>query len=178
METMQMTRPPQILSDARERAHQRRLDVAQLRQEGYRDQYQIAVILGVSKSTISNDFAIVNRWWREQAAVAVDEEIHLELSRLDAALRVVMPLVAKGNLKAVDRLLAIIDRRIRLLGLEAPKRLYVASQQVVREYVGIDPVNFDSASLDPVGSHQIDALGQLGDVDTSNSLDPFDDLAG
>jgi hypothetical protein len=120
-------------------------------------------LLGVSKSTISNDWQIVNSWWREQAALDVDEEIWTELVRLDALLEALWPKAESGDLQAVDRMLGVIDRRIRILGLEAPKRVNVDTQGVVRQYVGIDPANFDIEVFDvPFSSEpaDLDALEQ------------------
>jgi hypothetical protein len=47
----------------------------------------------------------------------------LELARLDALLERVWPKALAGHLPAVDRVLAILDRRARLLGLQAPERV-------------------------------------------------------
>lgn len=55
---------------------------------------------------------------REEASDALD----LELMRLDQALVQVMKQVEKGNLFAVDRMLAIQARRSSYLGLDAQQR--------------------------------------------------------
>ncbi len=47
----------------------------------------------------------------------------LELARLDALLERVWPRAMAGHLPAVDRVLAILDRRARLLGLHTPERV-------------------------------------------------------
>jgi len=57
----------------------------------------------------------------ETAAIETAEEIRrLELERLDAMLFAIGPEVRKGSYGAIDRALKIMERRARLLGLDAP----------------------------------------------------------
>lgn len=51
-----------------------------------------------------------------------DELRRLESERLDAMLFAIAPLVRRGNLEAIDRALKIMERRAKLLGLDAPIR--------------------------------------------------------
>jgi hypothetical protein len=51
-----------------------------------------------------------------------DEVRELEIARLDAALLAIWRRVQGGDEKAIGRLLGIMERRARLLGLDAPKR--------------------------------------------------------
>ena len=51
-----------------------------------------------------------------------DEIRRLELERLDAMLRAVWPAALSGRLHAVDRVLTIMCRRAKLLGLDMPRR--------------------------------------------------------
>ena len=53
----------------------------------------------------------------------------LEIQRLDALLLALWPQASKGNQGAVDRVLRIMERRSKLLGLDAPTR---------QEFSGID----------------------------------------
>lgn len=46
----------------------------------------------------------------------------LELERLDLALDAILPMVRRGNLGAVDRLIRLSESRRKLLGLDAPQR--------------------------------------------------------
>lgn len=50
----------------------------------------------------------------------------LELERLDLALDAILPMVRKGNLGAVDRLIRLSESRRKLLGLDAPQRQEMA----------------------------------------------------
>lgn len=67
----------------------------------------------------------------------------LEVQRLDELLLSMWPQAKKGNQGAVDRVLRIMERRARLLGLDAPTRADVTSGGeaikanviVVREYI-------------------------------------------
>jgi hypothetical protein len=45
-----------------------------------------------------------------------------ELGRLDTATRAIWQRVVQGDLLAIDRMLRIMERRARLLGLDAPQR--------------------------------------------------------
>lgn len=59
---------------------------------------------------------------RAQIAASADELRSEELSRLDGMLLGLWPQARKGTLPAVDRVLKIMERRARLLGLDAPER--------------------------------------------------------
>jgi hypothetical protein len=54
----------------------------------------------------------------------------LDLDRMDVALRALWPHIEAGKEGAIDRLLAIIDRRMRLLGLETRRRRTWDSQEI------------------------------------------------
>lgn len=56
-----------------------------------------------------------------------DDVRRLEVERLDAMLLAMWPHVSKGAFGAVDRALRIMERRAKLLGLDAPTRTDVTS---------------------------------------------------
>lgn len=60
----------------------------------------------------------------------------LSISRLDRLMATLWPRAIGGNLGAVDRVLAVEQRRARLLGLEAPTRLAPVDPSGKREYQG------------------------------------------
>jgi len=60
---------------------------------------------------------------RKDIADSAAEIIELETQRLDAMLTVLWPQVAKGNQGAVDRVLRIMERRAKLLGLDCPQKI-------------------------------------------------------
>lgn len=81
---------------------------------------QMAEALGVSIGTISSDVKIIlGRWQREQIKDAGDY-VQMELVRLDRALNAIWDRVLEGDLKAIETMLKIEERRARLLGLDAP----------------------------------------------------------
>lgn len=81
----------------------------------YRD---MAEVLDVSLATIAGDVKIiVGRWQREQVA-NIDDWIQIELHRLDRLLNGLWTTASDGQLDAIDRVLKIMERRARLLGLD------------------------------------------------------------
>ena len=64
---------------------------------------------------------------------------HQELARIDTLQRSVWDAAMQGDLRAVDVALRCIDRRCRLLGLDAPQRVEAA--MVRYEIVGVDPAD-------------------------------------
>lgn len=63
----------------------------------------------------------------------------IELARLDAAQKAIWNRVEQGNDWAIDRLLGIVDRRMRLLGLEAPTKIENKTQLTVEGMIGKQP---------------------------------------
>lgn len=93
------------------------LEAFRLRSQGlsYRE---IGFRLGIDTSTA------YRRCQRALAAVPaedVQEHRALELDRLDALQYAIWEKAVNGNLNAIDRVLAIMTRRSKLLGLDAPK---------------------------------------------------------
>lgn len=93
---------------------------------------KIADILGVSKKTAYNR---VQRALSAIPAEAVDEFRRVEGERLDFALEAVMEKIQnrdKGFLFAVDRMLTIMDRRAKMMGLDAPIRTEVITLDYIQ----------------------------------------------
>ena len=100
-------------------AVERRARALQLRKEGASFD-DIAAELGMSRSAAHKT---VQRGLVELTALAKGEAEGLralELARLDELQRSIWPEATGGNLPAMDRLLKIMERRTRLLGLDAP----------------------------------------------------------
>jgi len=51
------------------------------------------------------------------------ELLALELSRLDQMMQALWPKARRGHLGAIDRVLRVMERRSRYLGLDAPTKL-------------------------------------------------------
>lgn len=77
----------------------------------------IAATLGLPMTTVYRWVQSALRNMVREPAAAV---LTLELSRLDTAQEAIWPAVERGYLPAIDRLLRIMERRARLLGLDAP----------------------------------------------------------
>ena len=99
------------------------------RSRGYTYQ-QIADTMGCSKPTA---FARVKRALAAIPAEAVDEYRRLEGERLDNLLAIAThQAMTKKSLFAIDRCLAIMDRRAKLLGLDAPIRTEVITLDYIQ----------------------------------------------
>ena len=106
-------------------------DALKLRSKGYTYQ-KIADTMGCSKPTA---YERVKRALAAIPAEAVEEYRRLEGERLDTLLEMALKKAQsedKGFLFAIDRCLAIMDRRAKLYGLDAPIR----SQVEVTTYEG------------------------------------------
>lgn len=103
----------------------------QLRVLGY-SYAQIAERCGYSdKATAYN--AVKRELGRTMQQPADDLRV-LEAERLDAMLRTFLPMALKGDALAASRVLGIMDRRARLLGLDVKDESAAFSVPVVREY--------------------------------------------
>lgn len=120
-----------------ETAAQRRLDALELRKAGltYR---AIGGRLGVSEAQAYQDVKAALATLAQLEQESADELRRIELDRLDALLgslwgKATTP-TEKGQAVAVDRVLAIMERRSKLLGLDAPTRQDVksAGEQIIR----------------------------------------------
>lgn len=117
---------------------ERQTEVAALARSHY-SAIEIAKRLGVTPRTVSNDLAVLRAQWRERREVDTDEWVASELERLAVAERAIWPQVERGKLVAIDRLLAIMDRRARYLGLDAnPTQNQQTTVTVQVAYLGAD----------------------------------------
>lgn len=79
---------------------------------------EIADALSVSYATIKRDWAVVQQRWQDDQIHDRQQALSTDLRRLDRALNAIWEAVQSGNLSAIDRLVKILERRARLLGLE------------------------------------------------------------
>jgi hypothetical protein len=111
-------------------AAERRVQALALRREGATFT-EIGEALGINRSAAHK---AVSRALDELAQLAEGEVVSLralELDRLDALQRSIWTQAMDGALPAVDRLLRIMERRAKLLGLDAPvKQQTEESQQL------------------------------------------------
>ncbi len=117
------------------RVAERQAAVLQLRKAGLPFS-RIAEQLGISVGYASKlaNAALVE--FHVNAAADAGDLMALSLARLDGLLVVLWPRATAGNLGAVDRVLAIEQRRARLLGLESPTKIAPVDPSGAREYQG------------------------------------------
>ncbi len=84
---------------------------------------QIADQLGVSRPTIVRDVQVIEAQWREDAAKDLGIVRGQDLKRIDRLIAGLWPQAVKGHLGAVDRVVKLLDRHAKLLGLDAPAKL-------------------------------------------------------
>jgi hypothetical protein len=74
---------------------------------------------------------------RNSVREPAEEYKRLELERLDVAQVALWRQVQAGNLGAIDRLLKIMERRARLLGLDAPTKVAPTDPSGEHAYIGM-----------------------------------------
>jgi hypothetical protein len=109
-------------SAARARKLERQAKALELRRMG-KGYTEIAAALGIGKSQAHRLVQAGLHDAREQIMASADDLRSEEISRLDGMLSGLWPDARKGNQGAVDRVLKIMERRAKLLGLDAPVRL-------------------------------------------------------
>lgn len=88
----------------------------------------------VSLGTIANDVRVLlGRLQREQVS-DVEQWVAVECRRLDTALNAIWDKVQNGDLRAIDRLMAIQNQRAKYLGLFKPVHVTLTDDQLVQEY--------------------------------------------
>jgi hypothetical protein len=108
----------------------REREIVELRTEGYVWR-EIAVQVGMSTAGV---YKAYNRAMTRVITPAVNEHRELELDRLDILQRTYWQPAVNGNLRAADFVLRVIDKRAKLLGLDAPLKV----QAEVVTYDGSD----------------------------------------
>lgn len=119
----------------RTRAAEGRAKALELRKAGA-SYHEISETLGVPLST-------VGRWvkegivrWQKQTEQDAGEIVTLETNRLDRMLMGFWSRAKAGDDAAVDRVLRIMERRAKLLGLDAPSKIAPTSPDGTVPYDG------------------------------------------
>ncbi len=120
----------------------------------YRD---IAAALGVSKSTVANDFKAIIKEWREQYTDDIDSWAKIQLRRLDVLINAIWDRARNGDYQAIDRVMKLMHQQSKLLGIEGPT---VDVDLNVRGVVGTVGLNADdlAAARDAVAAFEEDLL--------------------
>lgn len=107
----------------------------------------------VSVSVIANDVKMIRRQWQQDFADSYDTLVHAETAKLDMIEGRLLHRALTGgkdggmDLWALDRLFVLMERRARMLGLDAPQRVEVQMRveliaKAIEEVVvtlGVDP---------------------------------------
>jgi hypothetical protein len=112
------TAPRRLLTAAQ------RLRILQLRRSGARYD-EISREAGCSRGSAYNVVARELKRLAQEARAEADILRQQELDRLDALQAAVWAKALAGDLRAVDAALKVIDRRVKLFGLDAPTRTQV-----------------------------------------------------
>ncbi len=99
----------------------RREQVAELVLAGY-SYRQIGPMVGVSHAMVGKDVAAIREQWQARASEAYEQHVAEAMAALDLAQGRIVEAIADGDLAQADRLVKLLDRRARLLGLDAPAR--------------------------------------------------------
>jgi len=110
---------------------------------------------------VKRDVDLLLQEWKELRLGETDEHVSLELKRLDTALNAIFERVQDGNLEAVDRLLRIMERRAKYLGLDAPTRFNAKFDDLRRlvEGAGIDMASLIKAMMAEIQSGGVTIVG-------------------
>ncbi|HEX3052699.1 MAG TPA: hypothetical protein VHP83_18715 [Aggregatilineaceae bacterium] len=131
----------------KEKAAERRVKALDLRQSGlsYR---KIAEQLEVDVATVFRDIKDSLAELKAVEETEAEELRIIEVARLDAILNAMYNKAINGDQGAVDRVLRIMERRAKLLGLDAPSKTDVTS--------GGQPLTFKVVYADEVKSLDAD----------------------
>jgi hypothetical protein len=100
----------------------RRAVVAERLLQGWTER-RIAAELGISPAMAHKEAAKVKQAWRESAVETIDTLRGREDAKLTALEAPLWPRVKAGEVRAIEAVLKIMERRARLLGLDAPERV-------------------------------------------------------
>lgn len=92
---------------------------------------QIEQRLGIGHGTVMRDIAAVRAEWQERRVTDVGTWVAEELKRLDVAMAAIWSEVLRGSTWHIDRMLAIMERRAKYLGLDAKADALPATQMQV-----------------------------------------------
>ena len=111
------------LKKQQEAVIERRRKLAKLRLAGVQDRQSMLEVLRVSRGTLARDMRALDEQFRREALQATMTDKAVQKLRLERMLQAVWPLAEKGDPKAIDSAVKILEREAKLLGLDAPTRL-------------------------------------------------------
>lgn len=118
-------------------AIERQRQALELRKAGYGFQ---VIADRLQYADASGAYRAVRRALLRTIQQPADEVRQLELERLDKMMSGLWQAAISGKWLAIDRVLLIMDRRARLLGLDAPTKIDITQRiREVAEEAGLDP---------------------------------------
>lgn len=131
--------PQSKMSPNRIQALERARQALSLRREGKRYD-EIGEALGI---TASGAWRLVQRAYRraqKQNDSEVEFQRKLDLERCDVAISALWPNVLAGKYGAIERLMQVLERRAKLLGLDAPVKVDIEHRiRAIAAEAGLDP---------------------------------------
>ncbi len=122
----------------RQEALERRQQIAALRLGGERSHTKLAAQFNVTTRTIDKDFLIIDEWWRERAAADVGAAKGQDAERIEELIAAIWTQALDPNQKGqnfyIDRVIALLDRRAKLLGLDAPLKIDRGLLEYAKQY--------------------------------------------
>lgn len=139
-------------ASAKVQSLQRQAQAIELRRAGL-GFAEIASRLGIGKSQAHRYVVAGMQEARDQINAQADELRAEEVSRLDAMLSGLWPAARKGGVAAVDRVVKIMERRAKLLGLDAPVKLAHGGDGSAPpiQHVSMTPDEFRAIAADIAG---------------------------
>jgi len=110
-----------VKQSKRDEIASRRTQVAAMRLAQL-SQQEIADRLDVSVGTVNSDLQAIRAEWTERRLQSYENWLMEELATLDKLQRAFLPLALSGQTNAADRVLAVMDRRAKLVGLDKPQQ--------------------------------------------------------
>jgi hypothetical protein len=130
--------------------------IIELRHEGYVWR-EIAVMVDMSIAGVVKAY---KRALTRHPIAAIDEHRELELDRLDNLQRTYWQPAVAGNLRAADFVLRVIDKRAKLLGLDAPLK------------VQAEVVTYDGSDLD----REVERVARIIEASTVGGVSTITEL--
>lgn len=97
---------------------------------------EIGEQVGLTKGRISKILKQHLEAVRTKTEEDTEEYVRLENARLDQLWKGIYPQAIRGSLGAIDRAIKIMDRRAKLLGLDAPSKTALTDPTGTKPYAG------------------------------------------
>lgn len=106
----------------------------------HKSQRELAAELGVVVSTINADMKAIRIEWQRERIESAEHAAAEDLQRLAEMEAAIRPAVLRGEHQAIDRQLKIMERRAKMLGIDAPTQIDLFGFiRKLAEEEGLDP---------------------------------------